>query len=298
MTKRKATNEKDISAPKNRGGRPRTRKIAPKPAAKARHEIFALEYLKDRVGRQAAIRAGYDPQYATVIASQLLRREDVQGLLKAKLAELEKSALLVADEVARKYLAMATADVSDIIRHERCCCRYCWGKGFRYQRTVSEMEQAVRDFQLLLAEHKKRLQKAIDAGATDKKAVDDVLGIAGIGIFDAAGGTGYDPRRDPNDKCPECFGEGVGRVVLADMRDLPPSARLIYAGVKQTKDSIEVKLRDQDGAMEKYARHIGMFPNRLSLANPKNPGDPSQDTEMRTVVIISPKRDYEPPKEG
>lgn len=298
MTKRKATKAKEIPAKKRRAAaRTRTKGKNAKEAPKPRHVIFALEYLKDRNGRQAAIRAGYDPQYATQIAYQTLRRQDVQDVIAAKLKELEQQALLKADEVARQYLAMATVDVNEILQHQRGCCRFCWGTDHRYQRTRNEREEALRDWELHVAQVQRQVEKKIKDGEVDAEALQRVLGIAGIGVFDERGGIGWDPRRDPHPDCPECFGEGVGRVIITDTRDMSPAARMVYAGVKQTKDSIEVKLRDQDGAMEKYARHIGMFPNRLKLADPNNPNDPSKDTDIPAVAIISPKRPYEPPRE-
>jgi phage terminase small subunit len=48
-------------------------------------------------------------------------------------------------------------------------------------------------------------------------------------------------------------------VHAADTRTLSPKAKLLYAGVKQTRDGFEIKMRDQDKAMENVAKHLGMF---------------------------------------
>ena len=70
---------------------------------------------------------------------------------------------------------------------------------------------------------------------------------------------------DPNPECRFCRGEGYGRVFLKDSRLLTPSARKLFAGVKQTKDGVEVKMRDQDGALTNIARHLGMYNDKLEL---------------------------------
>lgn len=63
----------------------------------------------------------------------------------------------------------------------------------------------------------------------------------------------------PNDTCKACRGAGVGLVNVADTRTLTGSARRLYAGAKQTKDGIEIKMRDQDGALAKLADYLGML---------------------------------------
>lgn len=70
---------------------------------------------------------------------------------------------------------------------------------------------------------------------------------------------------DPNPECRWCRGEGWGRVFLRDSRQLSPQARKLFAGVKQTKDGVEVKMRDQDAALVNIARHLGMFNDKLDL---------------------------------
>lgn len=67
-----------------------------------------------------------------------------------------------------------------------------------------------------------------------------------------------DPAHD-DDPCPRCLGEGEPRTVLRDTRALSPSARALYAGAKQTQHGIEIKMRDQDKALDSIARALGMF---------------------------------------
>jgi hypothetical protein len=48
-------------------------------------------------------------------------------------------------------------------------------------------------------------------------------------------------------------------MVLNDTRSLSDEARALFAGVKETKEGIEVKLHDQLAALEKLMRHLGAY---------------------------------------
>ena len=56
-----------------------------------------------------------------------------------------------------------------------------------------------------------------------------------------------------------------------DTRLVPASGRVLYAGAKQTKDGLEIKLHDQAKALENVARHLGMFVDRHEVGG-KNGG--------------------------
>jgi phage terminase small subunit len=66
----------------------------------------------------------------------------------------------------------------------------------------------------------------------------------------------------PNPECPICHGEGIGRMFVADTRNLKGAGLMLYNGVKQTKDGLEIKIQDRSKALENVARHIGMFVDR------------------------------------
>lgn len=72
-------------------------------------------------------------------------------------------------------------------------------------------------------------------------------------------------RDEPNPDCPKCGGHGKGHVVLTDTRKLSPRAAKLYAGVQLGRDGIKVNMRDQDGAVQNIARHLGMFPSKVEL---------------------------------
>lgn len=62
---------------------------------------------------------------------------------------------------------------------------------------------------------------------------------------------------DPD--CRMCRGEGMAQAVPRDTRYLSPGAAALYAGVKQTKDGLEIKMHSQLDAAEKLMRHLGGY---------------------------------------
>lgn len=73
------------------------------------------------------------------------------------------------------------------------------------------------------------------------------------------GGSKDNDRRDPNPECPDCKGDGRGNVLIKDTRKLSPQARALYAGVKITKEGLEVKMHSKLDALEKVFKHLGLY---------------------------------------
>lgn len=71
----------------------------------------------------------------------------------------------------------------------------------------------------------------------------------------------------PNPACTTCRGEGVSFVRVSDTSKLTGTARKLYAGAKQTKDGIEIKMRDQDGALRFLAEYLGLG-KKLEVSGP------------------------------
>lgn len=76
-----------------------------------------------------------------------------------------------------------------------------------------------------------------------------------------------------------CGGAGDVIVRLKDTRTLSPAALRLFAGVKQTKNGIEIKFRDQDAALANIAGCLGMKLERREVSGPG--GGPIQ-TAART----------------
>jgi phage terminase small subunit len=73
-------------------------------------------------------------------------------------------------------------------------------------------------------------------------------------------------HNSPNAACLRCWGQGSSRVIVSDLQKLSGPALALLARVKQTRHGVEVELHDQMAALEKVARHLGMFNDKLTVA--------------------------------
>lgn len=202
---------------------------------------FVREYLVDLNATAAAIRAGYAKASAYDTGYRLLRKPEVAALIKAAMDERALRTDVSAENVVAMLRDIAFADPRELVELRRNCCRFCWGKGFRYQRTEVEMERA-------RAEH----EKAQEADH-------------GVGDFDEQGGVGFHRHRLPNPDCIECFGDGVVEPFFHDVRNVSPAAARLYAGIKVSKQGIEVLMHSQVDAAIQLGRHLGIFNDKLKL---------------------------------
>lgn len=163
-----------------------------------------------------------------------LREE--QGLLKYRAEKI------TIPEVLRQFLLIANADPNELISLRIGCCRYCHGEGFRKQWTANEYLDAVAEWE------------RIAPTMTTPPAMPD-----------PAGGLDFDRTREPHPDCPECGGEGRPRVVLGDTMQLSEAGALLFQGVKETKDGLEVKLADRGKALDSVARILGAYKDTVSL---------------------------------
>ena len=60
--------------------------------------------------------------------------------------------------------------------------------------------------------------------------------------------------------------EKKSRTTAEDTRYLSPAARSLYAGAKQTKDGIDVKLHDKSKHLELLMRHLGLLNDKLEVS--------------------------------
>ncbi len=234
-------------------------------AAPRRRERFVREYLIDLNGRAAAVRAGYSGVTARSIASELLALPEIQAKVKKEMQARSERTGITADKVLERWWAVATADPNELIELRRVCCRYCYGKGHRYQWTPRELAEALAQFER-------------------DKMFAEAKGVTFSATFDAAGGVGYDQRQDPTSACPECHGQGIEITYPKDTRDLSPEGKLLYAGVKKTHDGLEIKMHSQDAALVNVAKHLGMLGQRIKHSN-----DPDNPIPSACVVMIPAK---------
>ncbi len=231
-------------------------------------ELFA-EGQKFNATRAYEIVYKAEGHYANTAAAQLMQRDDIKAEIAKRQAALREQSELTARDILTELFLVATADPRDLVEFYRGACRHCYGTEHKYQRTPQEFDN---DLQHYLKENKAFAKK----GLCDL----DEMGV----FFDVKGGMGFTPRRAPVIECPECFGEGVGYTYVKDTRTLSKGAARLYAGVKQTRDGIEMKMRSADKALELAGQHLGLFKTGLQISGPG--GGPVESTV--TVLPVDP----------
>jgi phage terminase small subunit len=207
-----------------------------------KQDAFVREYLVDLNATQAAIRAGYSEKTAGSVGNENLTKPEIQKAVAAAQKARSVRTEVTADLVLQRWWQIATADPNGLVQHRRICCRHCHGKDHAYQWKASEFTAAMVE--------------------ADRKAVD----TGNLPVYPSdAGGYGFDATREPHPNCPECDGRGTGEVHIEDSRKVKGDAKALYAGAKQTSQGVEIKLRDQDKALEMVARHLGMFKDEINL---------------------------------
>lgn len=223
---------------------------------------------------QVAIKAGIAERNAHVYASRALAMPKITQAIEARkrlLAEQAAGKIDVdAERVIQEWAMIATADPTEVVTVRRLNCRHCWGLTFAYQYTD--------------AEYAKETAAALDAGESLEPFV---------------GGPGFNCVGEPNPHCPECGGEGVDNVHIADLRKLKPAARRLIAGIKQGKHGIEVQFRDQGEALAKLAQWLGLLVNKNEHTGPN--GGPIQTQNVNYTLPTDPQeaaRAYQALMEG
>jgi phage terminase small subunit len=220
-----------------------------------RQERFKDLYLID-LNATRAYREAYGVKsdaVANAAGSRLLANVKVAAAIQAGKAAVAARAQISAADVLQLIWDTATADPRELIEYRRTCCRHCHGQGFDYQRTQNEMKRARASYD------KDQSKKTVEEAKRSES-------------FDEMGGIGYNATKPPHADCPECFGEGVERAFVHDTRKLSRAALTLYAGVKTTKDGVEIKVHDQQAARITVGKHLGLF---------KEQEDPQESEEER-----------------
>lgn len=200
---------------------------------------FVNEYCVDENATQAALRAGYSENGAGVQAHMLLKNIKIKEAIAERMEEVAVAASITPEWVVGQWAKIAQANPNDITQVRRTCCRHCHGYGNQYQWTEAEYSAAV--------------DKAVDSG---KPAPDGL------------GGFGFNPNAAPAANCPECGGQGIEDVYVADTRKLRGAAKVLYAGAERTRNGIKIHTRDQDAAVANLARYLGMLVDKKEISGP------------------------------
>lgn len=194
-------------------------------------------------GADAAARL--DPDELTKRARTLLARPLIVDQLAKQRADACAALSVSPQSLVARLARVALADPREIVQHRRVACRHCWGEGHAYQYTQAEFDRLTAS----------AMAQALEAKAEYRPP-------------DPAGGVGYRRNRAPHPECPECSGEGLEDVYIADTASLSMAGASLYAGVKETKEGRQVLLHDQLKALQLLADLMGMTPDvvRASLA--------------------------------
>lgn len=237
--------------------------------ANAKRELMCREYVTNGFDEIKAYVTVYKPANVAScksVVTKIMKQPDVI----ARIAELRKhvEAEIIFDSAAvlREWIAIATADVGELVKVRRCNCRYCWGVDGAYQ-WVNE-----REFLGIMGDWLSRSPKTRGKQPTDE------------------GGYGYVEKRAPRVECAECGGEGTSEVVLTPTDDLSHSARKLYDGAKMGKYGIEIAVRSRDKALENLARAMGILtpsndpktPQTVDVTPPALPVDPIEASRTYT----------------
>ena len=86
--------------------------------------------------------------------------------------------------------------------------------------------------------------------------------------FDEMGGVGYSAKRDPHPECPECFGDGIERLLFKDTRKLSEATRCVFEGVDVSGGRVNLRRADRSKAIERLIRLRGMEKPGRALPGP------------------------------
>lgn len=215
--------------------------------------------LLEGLNQTEAYRRAYDcrnwkDHSVTSRASVLANSVEVQSILEKYRAVCTERSISTAADVATELLNIHSVDTSDIVQHRRLNCRYCNGVDHNYQwKDKNEYAAA-----LLIYER-------TNASSVRTKAARE---IKTKGAPSCDGGFGFRFNAQPIPSCPNCLGEGIPDVFIADTRYLSKAQKKVIAGIKQGKEGVEVKFRDQDGALKAAGQMLGGFKQVITLQNP------------------------------
>ena len=202
---------------------------------------FVREYLLTGNATEAYVKAGFSPNGAEVSASRMLRNAKVAAAIAAGRKKVEERAEamfnLRLDDILRKLVAQAFGDRNELTQYRLGPCRYCWGIGHHYQwKTPREFAEAIE-------QHRVKGETPFGNNLPPKMQ----------------GGFGYRRSARPNPVCPECDGHGIGYTWFADTTRLSPTATVLFEGVKETRDGLQIRMPDRTKALILLGKHLGLF---------------------------------------
>jgi len=103
-------------------------------ALNAKQRAFVAQYLIDKNGAQAAIRAGYSEKTARTIASELLAKPDIKDAVEKGLKRIEDRANVTAERIRQELATLGYANLLDYVE-----LRVSGGKQALYLKPLAEL---------------------------------------------------------------------------------------------------------------------------------------------------------------
>lgn len=165
------------------------------------------------------------------------------------------------DDLVLEHVMVSRADPNELVQVRRNCCRHCYGKDHGYQMTQRELDARRSDYDRQVEAAQKAWERRKNAKASDQPPM--------FPAFDEMGGAGFDKRRAPSGQCPECFGDGIEEMLIADTRTLSRAGRALWRGVKRSKDgTVSVMFADQHAARIEAGKLLGHYAGKGEDAGP------------------------------
>lgn len=204
-----------------------------------KHKAFVMFYVACLNASQAAKEAGYSERTAYSQGSRLLKDVNIAKAVAEKQKERFDAAELDADAILKRVGRVLQADARELTSLHHGACRYCWGVNHEYQwRTNREFNEAIKE----------AAQRDQKEPPTDE------------------GGYGYSRTRKPNPECPECDGLGITYTMFADTDNLSDDALILFEGIKETKNGIEILTASKEKALDILAKHHGLLTAKVEVA--------------------------------
>lgn len=226
--------------------------------------LFVREFVKDFDITAAMRRCGQVGSDVQIYSKgyNILRSPDVRNDIARSVQDRADKLEIAADDIARYWYALATADARELCPVTVAPCRHCYGIDHQYQFTLDEMRR--KSTAHFLAQKRKSEQYRVP--------------------FDELGGDGYTIDKPPNLDCPECFGKGVAHAIPIDLKKISHGAAMLFDGYKINKDgSVDVKIRNRSEAMLALSRMLGVDAPKNPVLDPRMLTEEQLDAAIRSI---------------
>lgn len=196
-----------------------------------REERFVQAYI-ERFSVAEAARAA---KFSQASAYKLMAKASVQARIREVLKPRIEKMGIDADALVNIWAKALTFDVNEIVQYRRYCCPFCYSE----------------DGSPLLAPEEYYKEK--------KKYDDRRLYKPDMPEYPPYEKEWWDRSLPPKNSCPNCHGNGIGEVFIADTTKLSPFAKYMYCGVREGKDGIEVVMLNKEKAADNLAKALGLF---------------------------------------